>query len=476
MNDFSIAISPIQITEGGHRGKRLTQRQPLVCRACTKSKVRCDKTIPCARCRKRQIPCEREEVELSSKKRKTAHAQEDLVESSDESLRPFSRQGIAGQIHLAGATLSGGSSSLEPASLISPSSARKSSGNRLAQSAFENLATGIEGLAWGRHQCVRYPHRDCVQSETPSAATAGSALSSELLEQLPNIFTARKLVNFHISWLAWNHNVLHVPTFLRQCENFWTLATIEDGQWLALYCAVLSSSCWSIQNMPNYVEEVDVVNFAPSARRLFDMMVVILNQEEFMGRHTPFSIQAVCISGMVGNVFGESDLLTTLVNACVRVAQCLGLHRIPDEEYGEKEVGRRIWWKLVEMDFHSTPYTGSCSINARHFSTRLPLNCNDKDLLEQDEYHLTTSTYSIIMARMSLCIPALLDGIYASEDLTSRYEHIISVDRQMRKVVTKIPSAILRDVGTPETEPEWLILARRTLAITAADKVRLCTA
>jgi hypothetical protein len=102
--------------------------------------------------------------------------------------------------------------------------------------------------------------------------------------------------------------------------------------------------------MPNYVEEVDVVNFAPSAQRLFDMVVVILNQEESMGRYTPFSIPAVCISGMVGNVFGKSDLLTTLVNACVRVAQCLGLYRIPDEEDGEpwditvkKEVGRRIW-------------------------------------------------------------------------------------------------------------------------------------
>jgi hypothetical protein len=137
------------------------------------------------------------------------------VESSDESLRPFSRQGIAGQIHLAGATLLEGSSSLELAGLKSPSSARKSYGNRLAQSAFKILATGMEGLAWGRHQCVRYPHRDCVQGETPFVAIIGSALSSELLEQLPNIFTARKLVNFYISWLAWNHNVLHVPTFLR---------------------------------------------------------------------------------------------------------------------------------------------------------------------------------------------------------------------------------------------------------------------
>lgn len=75
------------------------------------------------------------------------------------------------------------------------------------------------------------------------------------------------------------------------------------------------------------------------------------------------------------------------------------------------------------------------------------------------------------MSKMSLCIPKLLDGISKSDNVASRYEHVISIDRQMRKVVTKIPSAILRDHGASGKGPEWLTLARRTLAITAADKV-----
>ena len=28
----------------------------------------------------------------------------------------------------------------------------------------------------------------------------------------------------------------------------------------------------------------------------------------------------------------------------------------------EREVGRRVWWKLVELDYHSMPYTGTLSI------------------------------------------------------------------------------------------------------------------
>lgn len=363
--------------------------------------------------------------------------------------------------------------SVDPQGIMGSTSPKRRSG-----AAFENLATGIEGLAWGRHQCVRYPHRNCSKIETPPDQTPSGTSSMHLLAELPEVSIARQLVDFHTRFLSWSHNVLHAPTFLRQCETFWTSATIEDGQWLALYCAVLSSSAWSILNSQNCVHDVEVTKFAPSTRRMFDLVIKILNGEHFMSRHTTFSIQAICISSLVGNVFGLSDLLTTLVSASIRVAQCLGLHKIPNEKVGEswdetldREVGRRIWWKLVEMDYHSTPYTGSYCINARHFETRLPLNCNDEDLVGHDEAYLTTSTYSIIMAKMSLCIPKLLDGIHNSDDVASRYEHVINIDRQMRKVVTKIPSAILRDHGPSNPGPEWLTLARRTLAITAADKV-----
>ncbi|RDI84230.1 hypothetical protein Vi05172_g5654 [Venturia inaequalis] len=478
MNSNSTTASPnATCSTTAVRGKRLTQRQPLVCRACTKSKVRCDKTIPCSRCRKRQIPCEREEVELSSKKQKIAHADE-----NSEDVKPSMLMGtsecIVNQPRSVGCTTALEHSDILAARVHAKSTVQITPPKRRSHAAFENLATIVEGLAWGRHQCVQYPHRNCSRVETSSGQVSNGALSLNLLAELPDISTARQLVDFHLRFLSWSHNVLHAPTFLRQCETFWASATVEDGQWLAVYCAVLSASAWSILNSRNDVYDVDLVKFAPSACRMFDLMMDVLWGERFMSRHTIFSIQAICISGLVGNVFGKSDLLNTLVNAAVRIAQCLGLHKIPDEEPGEiwndtldREVGRRIWWKLVEMDYHSTPYTGSCSIHAGHFTTRLPLNCNDGDLIGHDESYLTTSTYSIIMSKMSLCIPKLLDGISKSEDVASRYEHVINVDRQMRKVVTKIPSAILRDHGAAGRGPEWLTLARRTLAITAADKI-----
>lgn len=100
----------------------------------------------------------------------------------------------------------------------------------------------------------------------------------------------------------------------------------------------------------------------------------VLYRSDFLGRHSIWAVQAICVLSMVVHSFGESDLMATLVNAGIRVAQCLGLHRIPDggtvvssaeegmEVSWEREVGRRVWWKLVELDYHSMPYTGTLSM------------------------------------------------------------------------------------------------------------------
>lgn len=463
--------------------KRLSQRQPLACRACTKSKVRCDKNIPCARCFRRDILCEREAVHLSTKRhRKSASisgAEHQLIDGMPS---PADEQFSPAEIHKPlpyVPTIHSGVHSSQAATPALTSTLNKGSNDLdCSQVKFEDLATCIEGLAWGRHQCHKYPHRNCLRFEAHTDISRPTSHLEDVLEKLPDVRNARSLVDFHVRLLGWYHNVLHIPTFLAQCEKFWHSAYIEDGQWLALYCAILSASAWSIHNSPGCQDVFGVLDASVSPAGLFELVGVILNREDFMSRHTIFSLQAICISGMVANVLGKSDILVTWLSASVRIAQCLGLHRIWDRttnepwiEALEKEVGRRVWWKLVEMDYHSIPYTGSYSINLRHCSTKPPGNCDD-DLQIQGEEVLASSTYALTQAKMAVLIPALLDGPSAGDDLASRYEHVIAIDRQMRRLVAAIPLNLLRQSNNGTSGPEWLTLARRTLAIAAADKVR----
>jgi len=86
-----------------------------------------------------------------------------------------------------------------------------------------------------------------------------------------------------------------------------------------------------------------------------------------------FSLQAIVLSTRVAHNLGRSDLNATLVGAAIRMAQCMGLHRIRtsnnplqvDMANGwfrciETEIGRRCWNQLVIQDYFQIPVTETC--------------------------------------------------------------------------------------------------------------------
>lgn len=118
----------------------------------------------------------------------------------------------------------------------------------------------------------------------------------------------------------------------------------------------------------------------------------------------------------------------TLTSLAVRIAQALGLNR---ETYGEKylfpslpferEMRRRLWWQICNLDRHASADRGSDSIIAsRSFNTRLPLHVNDKDLIpgdprvvqQRDEY--TDFTISLVFHEI-FAIERRLNYILAGE-------------------------------------------------------------
>ncbi|KAI7335288.1 hypothetical protein KC315_g3325 [Hortaea werneckii] len=162
----------------------------------------------------------------------------------------------------------------------------------------------------------------------------------------------------------------------------------------------------------------------------------VLYDTDFMGRHSVFAVQAIGIISMVAHSFGESDLMATLVNAGIRIAQCL-------------------------------------AINPKSFSTRMPLNSDNDHLVERDTSVLAISTCAIIMSKKARLMPDILEGTYATEkDETAKYQQVILADRRMRELVATLPAVTLREqMASQEPQCSWIATARRTLAISAADKI-----
>jgi hypothetical protein len=82
----------------------------------------------------------------------------------------------------------------------------------------------------------------------------------------------------------------------------------------------------------------------------------------------------------------------TLTSLVVRIAHALGLHRELDVgKYPssylpfEREMRRRLWWQICNLDTHASVDRGSDPIvRPKSFNTQLPLHVNDVDLVPGD--------------------------------------------------------------------------------------------
>jgi hypothetical protein len=97
-------------------------------------------------------------------------------------------------------------------------------------------------------------------------------------------------------------------------------------------------------------------------------MVNILYEENFLEHLSLYSIQAIVISTRIAHNLDRSDLNATLIGAAVRIAHCLGLHKISNQSrpvsYLEKveiETGKRVWAQLLIQDHFQIPFTDTYS-------------------------------------------------------------------------------------------------------------------
>jgi len=359
------------------------------------------------------------------------------------------------------------------------------------------IMTAIEHLAWGRNSAGCFPHRRCTcqyRRDSPERLSMnggpfqiqGSALES--MVHIPSVSDAQKLVNFHVSHLTWHHNCFHGPTFLEQCELFWRTGKCDHPLWMALYFAVLSCTVNSIQNSGKLRALVDVDAYLAMqpTQLLLSAMIQTLYSSHFLNDLSIYSVQAIVISTEVAHNLALSQLNATLFNAAVRIAQCLGIHKIKDhtaslthtkdewEERVEREVGKRVWCQMIIQDHFAIPFTDTYSISPMHYSTGRPMNADEHNLVESPIETPTISTYVRVLVELAALMPGLADGL---GPLTKRkprreqYEHILRVDRKMRAIVNNIPSFMLRSDKVKEAQIPWLGIARRSLAITAAEKI-----
>lgn len=354
-----------------------------------------------------------------------------------------------------------------------------------------SILTTVEHLAWGRVSGKCFPHRGCgchyntytlQSSSLPAPGSSTHALGS--FTSIVGSDDAKKLIRFHLDHLVWHHNCLHAPTFLDQCNIFWETGQCVHPLWYALYLSVLSATIFCIQSSSRSkaIVEAELDKSLASAHDVFTAMVDALWGGNFLQNAVLHTVQAIAISTEVAHNLGQSQLNATLLAAGIRIAESLGLHTIndmnnenPDWEASiHREVGKRVWCQLIIQDHFAIPFTDSYVISPTNFSTPPPNNMDDDSLSELPSYVPTVSSYVRVLLEMAALMPDLQDGLGPMKQrkpLRDQYGHILKVDDRMRAIVRNFPAFLLRQDIQHEARLPWLGTARRSLAITAAEKI-----
>ncbi|RKK25904.1 hypothetical protein BFJ66_g9445 [Fusarium oxysporum f. sp. cepae] len=109
-----------------------------------------------------------------------------------------------------------------------------------------------------------------------------------------------------------------------------------------------------------------------------------LSRVDFLVTSDITVLQALSVFLAVVRHEGESRLCWSLTGLAIHLARGMGLHRDGSQlalRPFEKELRRRLWWALLQLDIRSAEELGTDLIVGKStFDTQMPSNLNDKDI------------------------------------------------------------------------------------------------
>ncbi|PTU20884.1 hypothetical protein P175DRAFT_0501517 [Aspergillus ochraceoroseus IBT 24754] len=302
-----------------------------------------------------------------------------------------------------------------------------------------------------------------------------TATKEELLTDLPSRTVADRLVSLFINSNQPAVVILHIPTFHKQYNQFWTRPQDVSLPWLGMLYAILSLGVLFHQRSGDSLEgvtedQMDIIN--TSRKR----SAQCLSQSNYTlaGR---YKVEGLFLYTMV-EFYMSNDAqigVSFLLGITVKLAMRMGYHRDPDQfpaiSVFDGEMRRRMWVFLYQLDTLIAFEIGvPRTILDWHYDTALPRNLSDEHYNEntkklpppRPENEVTTTSYTIAKARLMATFGKILDMAYSREPVT--YEEALELDRQMEEAHDLVPPVFrARPIDQCIMDPPELIVRRYAL-------------
>ncbi|PWY91241.1 hypothetical protein BO70DRAFT_307947 [Aspergillus heteromorphus CBS 117.55] len=271
--------------------------------------------------------------------------------------------------------------------------------------------------------------------------------------------------------------IVHVPTFQREYNRFWSNPQDVSISWLGLLyaCLTLTVAIYQRTSEPLPRELGDQAEAVKTFRKLTAQCVVQFNYT-VPGR---YKVEALFLYTM-GEFYRTEDAqvgVSFLLGTTIRLAMRTGYHRdprqFPDISPYEGEMRRRVWTVLRQLDILISFQVGlPRTVQEWHQDVEPPSNISDEEFDEftqelppsRPEEELTTASYIRCKSRLMSVFGKIADLAYSREPVT--YEDSLAIDRQLDEAHDQLPAMFkMRPLNQSIVDPSVLILRRYTLEL-----------
>ncbi|KAL4879642.1 putative C6 transcription factor [Aspergillus karnatakaensis] len=278
--------------------------------------------------------------------------------------------------------------------------------------------------------------------------------TTTLISLLPSRVVVDVLVPLFLTHVESTHRILHIPSFLKELEEFWSLKSsphLVSPAFVVQLLLVLACA-WNLADITALELKSETTLLCHTA---LDWILYaekwIENAHIKRSDITVLRLHILLVIAQNGHGMKRSKAWLT-TSTLVKQAMLAGYHR--DTSMYTKisafnqEMRRRIWTTIVELDLQVSFERGMPpSVQESDYDTLPPLNVNDADLQEVSEdlpserplEEFTDCSFQAVLTQ-SLPLRLRVCNLMHSPRLRCRYDEIVRLDWELNRHLSCIPN------------------------------------
>ncbi|KAL2800765.1 putative C6 transcription factor [Aspergillus keveii] len=292
-----------------------------------------------------------------------------------------------------------------------------------------------------------------------------------LLALLPSRQVVDELVVLFLTYIESTHRILHVPSFLKELDEFWARKASPEliSPAFAVQLLLVLACAWNLADLAS----LELKN--GSTLRCYTALEWTLFAEKWI-ENAPIKRSDITVLRLhilliiAQNRHGMKRSKAWLSSATlVKKAMLAGYHRDPSL-YAKispfnKEMRRRIWTTIVELDLQVAIERGMppC-VQESDYDTAPPLNVNDSDLQEDIEElpverpleEFTDCSFQAVLTP-SLSLRLRACRLMHSPRIRCRYDEILRLDWELNQHLSKTPNWKVSELGSVQTADKVIL-------------------